>query len=46
MNFSAHPVSVPGRLIVTSDPAGIPAEGTASNDALAPETAAWFEPHP
>jgi alpha-glucosidase len=42
VNFSAHTVSVPGRLILTSDPAGIAEHGTGHT--LPPETAAWFAP--
>ncbi|MBC9822158.1 glycoside hydrolase family 13 protein [Terrabacter sp. MAHUQ-38] len=43
VNFSAHTVPIPGRLILTSDPAGIP-DRTGQSHTLRPETAAWFTP--
>ena len=49
VNFSARPVRVPGRLLLTSEPGTVTPEphGVTSRTAeaeLAPEAAAWFEP--
>jgi alpha-glucosidase len=44
INFSAHPTTVHGRLILSSEIHGNPSAPTTFT--LAPESAAWFEPLP